>query len=495
MNSASRIPPSLPGGSIARGARFTITGARLSSNGRSEVTLSNPGSKLKIPVLSETGEKIEALMPEVAPLGKASIVVTAGESASSPFEIEVAAFNPGIFSRNSQGWGPAASVRVAAGGSRSVISFDRPARPLDRVALRITGAGSSRQATAMIGRRPVSGQIVRSKDPGESELQLAIPADAPEGCYVPVYLQATPSRASNIVTLPIRSGPGPCISSPLPLLTSDRIGLAMLSRRRMLDFAHNLEADTDEAAIDFEKKDREPIESPILLLPPLDSCTAYTSSFQSDTVLLNSVSAAFRAHAAAVGLDAGPHFTLMRDQQRRSISRERGGPGFYRSRIGNGGANVPRRAQPLFLQPGEFLLSGEGGKDVGPLQLRIPAPAPFDWNEWRDLAIVDRSLPLTVHWRGASRGDIILILASNVDQLTTASGMCLCAAPPASGRFTIPPSLLANLPPSRENVGTPYDQLFVISIHVDDRNPMHSADVNQSATLSIFINGRFVQYR
>jgi hypothetical protein len=250
---------------------------------------------------------------------------------------------------------------------------------------------------------------------------------------------------------------------------------------------------TDEAAIAFAVNDHEQLPSPLPLLPPPGTCTAYTGSFQAETVGLNSVSAALMSQIAGRGLDAGPGIKLSRELESRTISRERGAAGYYRGRLGIGGANVNPRARALILDPGDYALAGTGGTDVGAFRAIFSMGPPFEWSNREESAVVDRRRPLSVEWRDAPDG-VMIILATNTDQMTTATGTCLCVARSSTGHFVIPSSLLANLPVSVDT-GTPlYDRLYLASMSAR-KEAIQASGLSRGSIVSLNIVGRFVSYR
>jgi len=495
VNSASRIPTTLAGGAIARGARFSIDGVRLGSADRTTITaISANGARTPLRTLSVAQMRIEAVMPRSAPLGAALLVVTVGDQPSLPFAFEVAASNPGIFSRNQQGWGPGAIDNLDSRGARRANSTVNPAHPRQRITIVTTGLGDRKQATLVIGNRTIQTASVRAAaHDGEDEITVKIPADTPRGCYVPVYLLAAPGRASNVVTMSIRSSAGPCEPGPIPLLDASRIGVALFVRSRMKTRDGTGDAIEDQATVTFAEKNDQPVLSPLLLLPPPGTCTAYTSSFQANTVLPNSISSALMAELEGRGLDAGPKLTLSRAGQSRAILGVAGAPGLYRGRLGNGGVRVSRRARPLFLEPSEFTFEGPGGRGVGPFTITVPGIEPFEWTNRDETATVDRRKGVSIHWRGASNGRWIVILATNVDQITTALGTCLCTATGAAGEFAIPTELLANLPASIDIPGLPYDQFFVAALPAMAA-PIHLPGIQGGAVVSMYAIGRKVEY-
>lgn len=493
VNSASRIPPTLAGGAIARGALFTIYGVRLGSSGRTEVTVSSGGKSIRVRLLSAGAEQIDAEMPPSAAVGSADLTVKVDGRASLPFPMEVAAQNPGLFSRNGRGWGPGRIENIDS-GARSDNSSSNPARLRQRVALFGSGFGDLSSFMVVVGGRVI--KLARTRAiRSEEKIEFRVPADAPEGCYVPVYVLASPVRASNVVTMSIRSGPGPCRPGPVPLLEERAIGVAVLSRTRMKAKYEKADSVDDEATVTFASKDDRPVLSPLLLLPPPGTCTAYTSSFQDDVALPNSISAALISLLKGRGLDAGSKLTISRDRQSRNVIRENGVPGYYRGRLGQIGPTASRRAPPLFLEPGDLSLDGTGGKDVGAFHVSFHAPTPFEWTDRDSLAPIARGSTLLVHWHDPSGGHLIVILATNVDQLTTAIGTCLCVVNSAVGGFAVPPAVLANLPVSRDIPGIPYDRLYLSSIGTSAPPPIQATGLDTGAVVSIYTIGRFVQYR
>lgn len=498
MNSASRIPSTLAGGAVARGGLFTIYGVRFGSLGHTYVTLSAAAKIIEARVLSASAGQIDALMPESAPLGEASLVVTVDGQASSRFSMEVVASNPGVFSRNGEGWGPGRIENISSEGVRSENSVSNPARPGQRISMFGTGFGDSRRITVLVGGRSVS--VARSKTrPGEEAIEFQVPTGAREGCYVPVYVLASSVRASNVVTMSVRSGAGPCVPAAVPLLETNRIGVAVVSRTstkpRNAKAGESADFVDDQAAVTFASKDDRPLLSPLLLLPPAGACTAYTSSFQSAHGLPNSISDTLISVLAGRGLDAGPQLTIKTAGRNRPIYRVNGVPGYYRGNLGQAGPRASRLAPPLFLDPGEFTLTGSAGEDIGSFEVRAPAPLSFEWTDRDSIQVIDRRRPLVLHWRGLSSNSLIAIVASNVDQLTTAIGTCLCVADGRAGAFAIPPAVLANIPASRDLPGISYEQLSLSSLDGGPAPPMRAKGLQNSAVVSLYTMGRFVRYR
>jgi uncharacterized protein (TIGR03437 family) len=432
-----------------------------------------------VKVLTVEPEKIEAIMPETAPVGPATLVVTSAGSASKPFSIEIADSNPGIFSQNKNGWGPGEIDNFDSLTKRTLNSPANPATPGQKVAMKITGLGKGTAAIVVVGNRTVNAGLARAMpQSGEQEISFAIPQDAPLGCYVPVYLQASPTRASNVVTMSIRSGSAKCDPGPIPTLDAKRIAMIAISRTNM--FQHSGNTDKGEVRATFAVRDQSL--SPLLLLPPPGTCTAYTSTLQSTTNPPITASASLYGQLGSEGLAAGPQLTLRRDNRRRAIPWDRNAIGYYRS-------PMPSR----FLNPGKLFLSGPGGLDVGAFRVVLDAPAPFEWTDRDRTDVVTRSRGLPLHWQGMATGHAAILLATNVGQISTAIGTCLCTAPLNATHFEIPAAMLANIPASSDAPGTPYDQLFIASIP-GKALPVSAPGIGAGVLFTIYSNGRSVRY-
>lgn len=492
VNLASQIAPTLPGGAIARGALFTIRGVRLGAAGHTTLALIQSEVSTSIPLLSVQARRIQALMPATAPLGSGGLIVTVDGQASRRFPIEVSPFNPGIFSRNGAGWGPGRIDNISGSGALSPNSTSNPAHLGQRASLVVSGLGDASAATLVVGNRRTRATAQReTRQPGEETLNFVVPAGVPLGCFVPVYLEASPGRASNVVTMAIASKAKPCDPGVVPLLPPDRIGIVALSRTRIKARRKNIADEVlDDARITFNAVQAEPAISPTRLLPPPGTCTNYTSSFQADTDL--STSLATILGPGGQGLDAGEKLTLSGPSGTRSIGEAWRNPGNYREHLGIAG--LDRRSPGLFLEPGDYVLEGAGGKDVGAFRVAFHLPAPFDWIDRDTTSTVERSRGVTLHWRGASSGQLMVIVARNVDQLTTAIGMTLCVARASEGQFTIPAEMLANIPLSRDFPGPPFDELVIGAL--PQRVPdIHAAGINGGFIISMYANGRIVDYR
>ncbi|MGA3187800.1 MAG: hypothetical protein ABSF22_11890, partial [Bryobacteraceae bacterium] len=263
VNQASQIAPALPGGALARGARIEIHGIRLvSAEGRATALLTKGDARIPLPILSAGAKLIEARIPTDAPLGAATLTVIAAGAGSAPFPVEIAASNPGLYSRNGQGWGPGRIDNLDAKGKRRENSRANGARPGQRVVLAATGLAIA-TARVFVGGRPSLATSRATDRPGEQELLFTIPADAPAGCDVPVYVMAAPKRASNFVTIAI-DAKGACQDQFISAIPPAHLLLAVFSRTVMKSGQPPVESIYDEAVASFASVTTDARPSPLM---------------------------------------------------------------------------------------------------------------------------------------------------------------------------------------------------------------------------------------
>jgi uncharacterized protein (TIGR03437 family) len=451
--------------------------------------LNKEGRVIPVQVVKASDRSIDAWMPENVPTGAASLTVTVNGKQSRAFALEVEGSEPGLFSQNGDGWGPAVAVNLSKGRSANFSS--RPARGGDVVALMATGVTGA--VTAVVGNRAVTGEVRATNEVGKQEVTLTIPSDSLEGCWVPVYLQTGSGRASNVVTLVIESKPAPCVSGLLPE-GAGRIGVVALSRTQVKRLAKRPRpgdegATVDDARASFVEVKKDAPLTPLRALPPAGSCAAYDTSFQANSGLAASITSVMNPEGR--GLDAGSPLRIARGDQERTISEGAETPGRYRARLGR--TNVPnvKNAQPLFLDPGDYVLKAPGGKDVGSFQAHFRMPEPLQWTNRDQLDSVDRGRGITVKWSGAP--DLVLIVARNVDQVATVIGMVLCTEKGMAGQFTIPAALLSHVPASSEVPSESYDELAVAGVSL--ASPIQTRGLNAGWVMSISLFEQFVRYR
>jgi uncharacterized protein (TIGR03437 family) len=496
VNAASRTPSILPGGAIARGALFDIEGIRLGTSAQTtSVTVSARGSSLRVPLFAVSPQRIEGRLPVGAPLGDVALTVTVNGVPGPPYALKVVRANFGIFSRSQKGWGPGRVENQAADGSRSGNGLRNSAQPGQPLILSGTGLGPSRPEVWVGFRRATVDAVRRGTGDGADEIVFRLPPDSPAGCYVPLQVRQPDAAPSNTVTVSIHAGGGACQPPPiLPMAAWEghSSGLVVISRTlRAPDSTI-----TDEGlAVFVAHADQGPTLHPILLIPPLGTCTAYTGAMAAGAQPSASAADALMSSPHAAGRDAGPRLTVTRGNRRVLISPVHGAPGVYKRVLGEQRGERPGRGGPLFLEPGNLVVAGPGGADIGAFAFQIPAPEPFVWENRDTIGAVDRRLGVTLRWLPLHEEGVMLIGLMSVDSSSAAWGACYCAAAGASGSFTIPPAMLANLPASQPAPTVPAPSLWVSYEPFHNQQPLHVSGLDNGLAISLFMQTLEVQVR
>lgn len=492
MNTASQVPPTLPGGNLARGARFTVYGVRLTGSEGSAVTLTHASASVNARIVSAAPLRIDAILPADAPLGPAELRVARGNQTSAPFAVTIVNANPGLYSQNDEGWGPG-RIRILGPPERD-NSFSQAAQPRGQIAITATGATSTLPPGVFIGaKRAKLVSIKPSSKPGIEDLVVELPASVPEGCFVPVYAQQGSSPPSNVVTLAIRRGGGACRTppaSPIPLISSSRTGVIVLSRLSgMSENGREFWTDDDARAAFVDRPNGAAL-APLLLAPPPGACTLYMSSNQSASQLPGSLAGGLLEDLAGRGLDTGTALSVRNGLESRIIPQTPGAPGYYRAPLGRASGR-----QALFLNPGSFMLNAPGGRDVGAFDLFLKLDdRGFQWTNRDAIGVVDRGRSLTVTWSPRRSDQFVAILATNTDQFSTARALCYCLANGEAGALTIPAVMLANFPPTYDTPSQPENQLIVAALPAYSEGPTAAPGLDFLRAISIYAQLRIVRY-
>jgi uncharacterized protein (TIGR03437 family) len=491
-NLASRIPSSLADRAIARGAAFSIQGVRLGANASStHLELMSSGRSIPIPVRSVQPGQIQAVMPGKAPLGPGSLIVETQDGGSKPFSIRVVPAQPGLFSVNGLGWGQGKIQMLGATGGRKLNSMLAPIRRGGTASIDATGLGSAGTAEVVIGGIPVRALgIDHSASLGLDHIRFQVSRRVPQGCFVPVYVRVASARPSNVVSMAIQDGGSSC-QSPLALpQPGSRFGLIGIARIETLYSDSSPPTTMDHAfASFFEPNAADQNQHPLLFVPPEETCAVFYGDAQSEVPSLLASLGSVQGRK----LSAGRALSISGSGGVRVIPASPGEPGAYSGRLGLEEPGRPP-APALFLHDPQYTVSAVGG-DIGPFVREIPGPPSFEWTNRGELATIDRSQGAAFQWRGVPQDARLLVFAAGVNSVGAAGGVCYCAAKPASGRFTIPAEMLANLPSSQTVSGSPANVVFLIALRTSTDTSVPVKGLDQLWTVSMYGTGRRVTYR
>jgi uncharacterized protein (TIGR03437 family) len=452
-NAASRIPPSLPGGALAPGARFTIAGLRLAAAGaQTRVRIAQGTRSIEAQVISAGPERIEARVPMEARAGEAQLTVVRADQSSRAFALRIAPAALGIFAKNGSGWGPGRIVNEDGTPNSNAA----PAPPGSTVTMLGTGWGRARSAEIYAGGRRAR-FLSRSQEPGDAgtdAIRFQLAADTPQGCYVSLVAKLD-GPVSNVVTIAVAAGQ-PCHAeqhvSGMVLLTHVRMRVR-LSAGHPVAFPQDIGA-----AIFSQERSGEPV-CAWELLPPTGTCTGFTG--RRTAGLMEPGAGDLPPLVARPGRDAGPGLTISGPDGTALLKPSPHAPDIYLALLGGG---RPLHSRPPFLDPGRYTISAPGGSEVGAFTTAADFASNLDWVRPERLERIDRARGVRVEWTGATARQRVLVAAVNVDPLSGGTGACVCVAPGTDGQVQLPPLLLANLPASRNMPGIPQGYVLIATL-------------------------------
>jgi uncharacterized protein (TIGR03437 family) len=492
VNAASYIPATLPAGAIAQGSFFAIFGTNLGSAqyaqatsfplptvlGDVSVKVTKGTASVDVYPVFVSANQINAILPSNAPLGDAQLTVTYKGKTSAPMPMKIAVNNFGIVS-TAGGRGPGIIQNFVSQTEQPLNTRSTPAKPKQVETLWGTGLGPITApdnlappagdlpfpVEVLVGNKPAK-KLYSGRAPccsGVDQIVFEVPADAPTGCQVPVQIKVA-STYSNMVSMAISADGGSC-SSPLNPFSgitaaggkSGSIVLIRASALAQIQASQpplDLTLDLGLGLFQQSQAVGDLGYNPLLSMPPLGTCTAFAGSLDLGELLAAGLGGAVPGQEGALGreLDAGKEITVTGPKGNsipmpRLNAEENKGP--Y---VGLLGGSIPlegAQSLPPFLDGGRYTVSGPGGKDVGPFKATIDIPAPLQWTNRNQITQVDRSSGLTLTWSGGDPSQqMVLIAGGSSDQKSKASGGFICFVPATGGSYTVPPSVLGNLPPS-----------------------------------------------
>jgi len=508
VNAASRLPATLRGGAIARGARFTIPGVRLGPDPGVQGSESDPPTRLAgvsvrirqgdvsvdAGILFAFGQRIDAWLPPSALLGASQLIVTWDGRSSEPYPLTVVGSSLGFFSTET-----APDVLPGARTEPSAV-------PGDTVTLWSTGLGDA-APDLFVGGKPAEAVHATAAPccKGVQQIEFRIPAAAPPGCFVPVQARTPDGRPSNAVPIAVHAPGQPCRDAVDWFRESvehaARAGFVVLARVSLdihLAPRAGSQFEFDYAVGSFGAQESGQRVFPPL--PPLHTCTVFTARINLRQIMgqTRSPSEWTSVPQKTPGnrrLDAGDAISLSGPAGAQAVNRDAHQHDYYDAVLGGRPPFSRQPARPLYLRNGPYTVSSPGGPDIGPFSVKLNVPSPIEWKNRARIAEVERDSGVTVEWKAANNDDAVLILAANADRFSGDSAMCLCLAPASDARFTIPPIALGNVPPTLEDDDLSASYLLLTEMPM--LPPAHIEARGLDAAFAAFVSasGRLVKFK
>jgi hypothetical protein len=322
---------------------------------------------------------------------------------------------------------------------------------------------------------------------------MELPADTPEGCYVPLQARVG-SLVSNSVTIAVNRNGGAC-SEPdnaffEALRSGARIGVVNLVRelldidvdvftpaRFTLDLTHSYFREERRGDNAF---------NPLFSLPSPGTCTAYAFGGDLDKEI--------PYFYTSRGLDAG-NITLSGPAGTKTADRttSSGSTHYPITQIG-GPAGISQDADDaLHLNPGVHTVGSSGGTDIGPINGSATVSSPSVWTNRSALERIARSAGVRFDWQpGTSQR--FAVAGYSVDKTTNASGVFLCIPPRGATTFQVPAVYLANLPASRPALLESAGYLLLLELNSTSPQPFSAQGLNFGATMVRFQHMKKVRF-
>ena len=471
-------------GKIACGGFFTIYGTNLGpatpqwalsfplldNMGNVVVTVTQGSTSKRAYLHYISANQINAILPSSMPDGAATVVVTYQGNASAPEPVTVIDTSLGIFTM-AGGAGPGIIQNFTSVADQGLNSLAHSAKPGQIEIMWATGLGPIDTPDNMPppgGNMAIPVQVLvggknaaisyAGRAPnfsGVDNIYFTVPADAPQGCSVPVQVKAGDAW-SNTVRMAINGNGQHCQDAVNPfggLLTNGgKTGGIILLRAGLsgqLDSSQppvNITLDLAAGIFTENKPSGEFAFSPLLSLPPIGTCVSTERSLDLASVLADPNSLGL---GLGRQLDAGPALQLTGAGAPVSMKQAdaQKTPGLY---IAIGGS-IPIEGitlPPPFLDGSSYTVQGNGGADVGPFSATVIMPAKITWSNRDQLTTVNRAAGATITWTGGDSSQAVLIAGGSTNQKTKDSGGFFCLAPGDARQFVIPPNILADVPPT-----------------------------------------------
>jgi hypothetical protein len=433
-----------------------------------------------------------------------------GKSNMAPVRITANAF--GIFTALGTGSGPGVLQNFIAQANQPYNQPGIPAQPGQVITLWGTGLGAVASDTVAptAGNLPVQTEVFvggvsaavayNGRTPccaGIDQVVFTVPANAPHGCWVPVYVRLGGTLVSNVVTMAIEPAGVACSTDIFPQIsgvlvnggTAGAAGVARAATHENIGTVAPVDVTADYSAYFATTlaKSQFPFH-PVISFPPSGTCTAFT--LQGDMLggdplpgLLPSLTLLdFGAPASFTGPSGTKSLPFNTD------------PPWPASLLG-GEISNGILADSLFLSPGNYTVQTTGGADVGAFQASFTIAQPLPWTNRDQLDKIDRTQPLTISWSGGDAGQIVAVIGFSDDLPSNSSAAFGCIAPAGASSFTVPVDFLSNLPPSRANPLRSKQAIYLLNIPGESVKKINANGIGQALTGAIQMMGKTVAFQ
>jgi uncharacterized protein (TIGR03437 family) len=479
---------------ISEGAFFTVWGSNLAPSNLGLTNFPRPltvgGVTVTVtPAAGGTGtpvyliyvgtSQINCVLPSTVAPGNYNVTVTSGGTTSSPVATQVTASKPALFTQDQSGTGLAVVYNYISQSESDVNrlttgnydgSLSSPAKPGQVLIAWGTGLGpyaAGDNATGVVydfSKAPgttilaiVGGVSIPVAFAGlsgyaaDDQINFTLPSNIATGCAVSLQISVNGvlSAPTSIAIAPSPSATV-CVQpgyTTAQLQSLDQGGTITTGGFSLTQIAATVPpygaVKEDSASGAFAQV------SGFQLAAASTSTVNIVTSGSCEVIHATSTGTA-TAIGHVTDLDAGtvtltgPAGTNLNKQALTEISNT------YSLVIGTEGITIPGQLNGSIL-PGTYTLTGAGGNDVGPFSTSITIGSPLNVNPALPTTVTE-SAGLTISWTGGLATDIVEILGGSgtiigtgANQVTNSTAF-ICSTTAGQGTFTVPASILTQLP-------------------------------------------------
>jgi hypothetical protein len=190
-------------------------------------------------------------------------------------------------------------------------------------------------------------------------------------------------------------------------------------------------------------------------------------------------------------LDAGPQLMVTGPVGSIPLPKSEEVPGPYLGLLGGAIPIEGTESLPPFLNGGAYSVTGPGGADVGSFTANITIGVPIAWTN-RDATVeMNRSAGLPLTWSGGDASKLVIIGGISAEQESGGTAGFFCFVPAAPGNFTVPASVLANLPGGAEALGV----VIVGSVPTGNVPTFSASGIEKGVLVNVALFGKTVTVR